>query len=79
MGVKPTKKNTRRRRSRRNHNKKRIDISSEALDYKNPDMLKKFLTERGKILPRRITGMPSKLHRKLVREIKRARNVLLVK
>jgi len=79
MGVKPTKKNARRRRSRRNYNKKRIDISSEALDYKNPDMLKKFLTERGKILPRRITGMPSKLHRKLVREIKRARNVLLVK
>jgi small subunit ribosomal protein S18 len=79
MGVKPTKKNTRRRRSRRNYNKKRIDISSEALDYKNPDMLKKFLTERGKILPRRITGMPSKLHRKLIREIKRARNVLLVK
>ena len=79
MGVKPTKKNVRRRRSRRNYNKKSIDISSEALDYKNPDMLKKFLTERGKILPRRITGMPSKLHRKLIREIKRARNVLLVK
>jgi small subunit ribosomal protein S18 len=79
MGVKPTKKNARRRRPRRNLNKKRIDVSVQALDYKSPDLLKKFLTERGKILPRRVTGMPSKLHRKLVREIKRARNVLLVK
>lgn len=79
MGLIPTKQKVRRRRPRRNLNKKRIDISVEALDYKNPDMLKKFLTERGKILPRRITGMPSKMHRKLIREIKRARNVLLVK
>jgi len=79
MGVKPTKKNVRRRRSSRSSNKKRIDVSTEAIDYKNPDMLKKFVTERGKILPRRITGMPAKLHRKLTREIKRARNLLLVK
>ena len=72
-------KNKVRRRSRRSHNKKRIDISTEAIDHKNPDMLKKFVTERGKMLPRRITGMPAKLHRKLTREIKRARNLLLVK
>lgn len=78
MGAKISKNKVRRRRSR-THNKKRIDISTEAIDHKNPDMLKKFVTERGKMLPRRITGMPAKLHRKLTREIKRARNLLLVK
>ncbi|MDX6767563.1 MAG: 30S ribosomal protein S18 [Candidatus Methylacidiphilales bacterium] len=79
MGSKIVKGKTKRRRSGRIVNKKRIDVSTEALDYRNPDLLKKFVTESGKILPRRITGMPSKLHRKLTQEIKRARNLLLVK
>jgi small subunit ribosomal protein S18 len=72
-------KNTRRRRRSSRASRRRIDVNVEALDYHNPDMLRKFMTERGKILPRRITGMPAKLHRKLTREIKRARNVLLLK
>ncbi len=76
--IKKNSKN-RRRRNPRSHPKKRIDVSTEAIDYKNPELLKKFLTEKGKILPRRITGMPSKLHRKLINQIKQARNVLLVK
>jgi small subunit ribosomal protein S18 len=76
----PLKKPTvRRRRTLRSLPKRRIDINSEAIDFKNTELLKKFLTEKGRILPRRITGMTTKLHRKLVREIKRARNVLLVK
>jgi len=79
MGSKIVKGKVKRRRSGRVINKKRIDVSTEALDYRNPDLLKKFVTESGKILPRRITGMPSKLHRKLTQEIKRARNLLLVK
>lgn len=79
MGSKIVKGKVKRRRSGRVINKKRIDVSTEALDYRNPDLLKKFVTESGKILPRRITGMPSKLHRKLNQEIKRARNLLLVK
>ena len=44
--------------------RRRIDIAIEAIDYKNPDLLKKFVTESGKILPRRVTGMPAHLHRK---------------
>jgi small subunit ribosomal protein S18 len=79
MGSTIKKNQRRRRRSGRITNRKRIDVSTEALDYKNPDLLKKFVTEKGKILPRRITGMTTKLHRKLTREIKRARNLLLVK
>jgi small subunit ribosomal protein S18 len=37
------------------------------------------VTESGKILPRRITGMSARLHRKITREVKRARAVLLMK
>jgi small subunit ribosomal protein S18 len=76
----PAPKITRpRRRTLRSLPKRRIDINSEAIDFKNTELLKKFLTEKGRILPRRITGMTAKLHRKLTQQIKRARNVLLVK
>jgi small subunit ribosomal protein S18 len=67
------------RRANRIMPRRRIDIALEALDYKNPDLLKKFLTESGKILPRRVTGMPAHLHRRITREIKRSRAVLLLK
>lgn len=75
----PTKPTRPRRRTLRSLAKRRIDINMEAIDFKNTELLKKFLTEKGRILPRRITGMTSKMHRKLTREIKRARNVLLLK
>jgi small subunit ribosomal protein S18 len=42
-------------------------------DYKNPDMLRRYVTERGKILPARITGNCAKHQRALTTEIKRAR------
>ena len=67
------------RRANRMMPRRRIDIALEALDYKNPDILKKFVTESGKILPRRITGMPAHFHRKIMREIKRSRAVLLMR
>jgi len=41
-------------------------------------LLRRFITEHGKIMPRRVTGTSSKMHRKLVREIKRARNIALM-
>ncbi|KZE37563.1 30S ribosomal protein S18 [Bhargavaea cecembensis] len=43
------------------------------IDYKEVDMLKKFISERGKILPRRVTGTSAKWQRKLTVAIKRAR------
>ncbi len=67
------------RRANRTMPKRRIDISTEAIDYKNPDLLRKFVTESGKIIPRRVTGMPAHLHRKITREIKRTRSVLIMK
>jgi len=42
-------------------------------DYKDPDGLGRFVTDRGKILPRRITGTCAKHQRTLSRQIKRAR------
>ncbi|HEX8371678.1 MAG: 30S ribosomal protein S18 [Chthoniobacterales bacterium] len=66
------------RRANRIMPRRRMDITIDAIDYKNPDILKKFVTESGKILPRRLTGMPAHFHRKITREIKRSRSVLLM-
>ena len=49
------------------------------IDYKQPDLLKKFMTERGKILPRRMSGNCAKHQRALGTAIKRARAMLLVR
>ncbi|HOS96846.1 MAG TPA: 30S ribosomal protein S18 [Deltaproteobacteria bacterium] len=48
------------------------------IDYKAPHVLKDFITERGKILPRRITGTCSFHQKKLAAEIKRARIMALL-
>ncbi len=48
------------------------------VDYKDPEFLKKFLNEQGKILPRRLTGTSLKYQRKVSRAIKRARNLALL-
>lgn len=48
------------------------------IDYKDVDMLKKFVSERGKILPRRVTGTSAKYQRKLTIAIKRARQMPLL-
>lgn len=50
----------------------------ELIDYKDVDLLRKFVTERGKILPRRITGLTSQQQRELTLAIKRARIVALL-
>jgi len=48
------------------------------IDYKNPDSLRRFVTERGKILPRRITGTCAKHQRALTREVKKCRVLALL-
>lgn len=45
----------------------------EYVDYKDAELLKRFISERGKILPRRVTGTSAKNQRKVVNAIKRAR------
>jgi small subunit ribosomal protein S18 len=48
------------------------------ITYKDPEMLLNYVTERGKIIPRRISGICAKHQRILSREIKRARNIALL-
>ncbi|HQJ08407.1 MAG TPA: 30S ribosomal protein S18, partial [Deltaproteobacteria bacterium] len=48
------------------------------IDYKNVGLLQNFITERGKMLPRRITGTCSRHQRELTIEIKRARIMALL-
>ena len=47
--------------------------AGERIDYKNVDLLRRFITEQGKILPRRLTGVTAKQQRQLARAIKQAR------
>ena len=48
------------------------------LDYKNPEQLKKFINERGKILPRRATGACAKHQREITLAVKRARHIAIL-
>lgn len=79
MQPKTPQRRTNFRRANRSMPRRRIDIALEAIDYKNPDILRRFVTEAGKILPRRVTGLPAQFHRKITREIKRARVALLMR
>ena len=59
--------------------KPKIDFTIDALDYKNVTLLKTFVTEQGRILPRKYTGLPAPFQRKMTKSIKRARQMLLMK
>jgi small subunit ribosomal protein S18 len=54
-----------------------VDRSMD-IDYKNPKSLRMFITERGKIIPRRITGTCAKHQRELTVAIKQARQIALL-
>jgi small subunit ribosomal protein S18 len=51
---------------------------SEIIDYKDVELLSKFLNEQGKILPRRITGLTTKQQTKITKAVKRARILSLL-
>ncbi|MDF9866544.1 small subunit ribosomal protein S18 [Bacilli bacterium PM5-3] len=48
------------------------------IDYKDTELLKRFISERGKILPRRVTGTCAKYQRQLAIAIKRSRQMALL-
>ena len=48
------------------------------LDYKNADQLKKFINDKGKILPRRATGACAKHQREITATVKRARHIAII-
>ena len=66
------------RKANRRMPRRRMDIPVDKIDYKNPELLTKFTTETGKLISRRITGVSAWVHRKIVREVKRARAVNLL-
>ncbi len=59
--------------------KPKIDFTIDALDFKNVNLLRQFVTDQGRILPRKYTGLPAHYQRQLSRSIKRARQMLLMK
>ena len=52
--------------------------TSKKVDYKDPETLKRYINEKGKILPRRVTGNCAHHQRMIAREIKRARAIALL-
>ncbi len=48
------------------------------IDYKNVRILRRFITDQGKIIPRRVTGACARHQRQLTQAIKRARNIALI-
>lgn len=67
---------------RRNRRRRKVNQFAgdniKKINYKDLNTLKKFISERGKILPRRITGNSAKAQRKLTVAIKRARHIALL-
>jgi small subunit ribosomal protein S18 len=55
-----------------------VAAKMDSIDYKDIETLKQFITERGKILPRRITGVSYYFQKELKQAIKRARHMALV-
>ncbi|MBR1544409.1 MAG: 30S ribosomal protein S18 [bacterium] len=58
--------------------KKTDPLKSVNIDYKDVKLLRKFISERGKIVPRRISGTSAKSQRQLANAIKRARYIALL-
>ena len=68
-------------RRRAPHRRKKVCVfcgKDNVIDYKDVNKLKRYVSERGKILPRRITGNCAKHQRALTVAIKRARHVALM-
>lgn len=56
----------------------KVCIGKMKIDYKDAGALRKYISERGKILPRRITGTCAKHQRKIAQAIKRARAIAIL-
>jgi small subunit ribosomal protein S18 len=59
--------------------KPKVEFTIDAIDYKNVALLKQYVTDNGRVLPRNYTGLPAPFQRKLSLAIKRARQMLLMK
>ena len=63
------------------HRKRRkvcMMCTGKTVDYKDPDILRKYINEKGKILPRRVTGNCARHQRFIAGQVKRARSIALL-
>ena len=69
-------------RRRPMHRRRKVCVfcsdENQKIDYKDANLLRKYISERGKILPRRITGNCAKHQRELTVALKRARQIALI-
>jgi len=75
----PKKKKTQTSTTRTPRPKPEVDINIADLNAKNVELLRRYVTDEGRILPRKYTGFPAHHQRQLTRAIKRARQMLLMK
>jgi len=63
-----------------NRKKKKVCImcTGKTVDWKDPEALRKYINEKGKILPRRVTGNCTEHQRFISKQIKRARSIALI-
>lgn len=66
------------RAPRRFQRRRQGQFVPDYVDWKDVDFLRRFIPERGKILPRRISGISAKDQRRIARAIKRARSMALI-
>lgn len=69
---------TQRKPQRRYQRRRQSMYVPDYIDWKDVEFLRRFIPERGKILPRRISGVTAKDQRRVARAIKRARTVALL-
>ena len=60
---------------KRRKRRPKVKFKIEDINYKNADLLRNFMNDKGKISPARVTGLDAKLQRKIAKAIKRARPV----
>lgn len=63
---------------KRRKRRPKVKFKIEDINYKNADLLRNFMNDKGKISPARVTGLDAKLQRKIAKEIKRARQIALL-
>ena len=72
MRAKPVTEFKRRKR------RQKVKFKVEDINYKNVELLKNFMNDKGKISPARVTGLEAKIQRKIAKAIKRARQIALM-
>lgn len=63
---------------KRRKRRPKVKFKIEDINYKNVELLKNFMNDKGKISPSRVTGLEAKVQRKIAKAIKRSRQIALL-